>query len=87
MRSLWRRSVCLTFAVLAWPSLALAQAYPSKPVTWLIPFSAGGPTDVLARTVAPKLSEALGVPVVVDNRPGAGGSTAMAALAKAKPDG
>lgn len=87
MRALWKRRVCLTLATLAWPSLALAQAYPSKPITWLIPFSAGGPTDVLARTVAPKLSEVLGVAIVVDNRPGAGGGTAMAALAKAKPDG
>jgi tripartite-type tricarboxylate transporter receptor subunit TctC len=64
-----------------------AQAYPSKPITWLIPFPAGGPTDVLARAVAPKLSEALDVTVIVENPPGAGGGTAMVSLAKAKPDG
>jgi tripartite-type tricarboxylate transporter receptor subunit TctC len=64
-----------------------AQAYPSKPITWLIPFPAGGPTDVLARAVAPKLSEALDVTVIVENPPGAGGGTARVSLAKAKPDG
>ncbi|MFY0064816.1 tripartite tricarboxylate transporter substrate binding protein, partial [Acinetobacter baumannii] len=58
-----------------------AQAYPSKPITWLIPFPAGGPTDVLARAVAPKLSEALDVTVIVENPPGAGGGTAMVSLA------
>lgn len=87
MKTLLTRAATLTFAAFAWTSLASAQAYPSKPITWLIPFSAGGPTDVLARAVAPKLSEALGVTVIVENRPGAGGGTAMVALAKAKPDG
>ncbi|NBS57048.1 MAG: tripartite tricarboxylate transporter substrate binding protein, partial [Betaproteobacteria bacterium] len=62
-------------------------AYPSKAIKWLIPFSAGGPTDVLARAIAPKLSEALGQPVVVENRVGAGGSLAMDTVAKAAPDG
>jgi tripartite-type tricarboxylate transporter receptor subunit TctC len=66
---------------------ASAQAYPNKPVRWLIPFSAGGPTDVLARAIAPKLSEGLGVPVLVENKLGAGGSLAMDAVAKAAPDG
>jgi tripartite-type tricarboxylate transporter receptor subunit TctC len=66
---------------------ALAQPYPSKPIRWLIPFSAGGPTDVLARAIAPKLSESLGVPVIVENKVGAGGSLAMDAVAKAAPDG
>lgn len=87
MKTVLTRAATLTFAAFAWASLAFAQAYPSKPITWLIPFSAGGPTDVLARAVAPKLSEALGVTVIVENRPGAGGGTAMAVLAKAKPDG
>ncbi len=68
-------------------SAALAQTYPDRPIRWLIPFSAGGPTDVLARAIAPKLSQALGQPVIVDNRVGAGGSIAMDALAKSAPDG
>ena len=66
---------------------AAAQAYPNKPIKWLIPFSAGGPTDVLARAIAPKLGESLGQAVVVENRVGAGGSLAMDAVAKAAPDG
>jgi tripartite-type tricarboxylate transporter receptor subunit TctC len=64
-----------------------AQAFPNKPIRLLIPFSAGGPTDVLARAIAPKLSESLGVPVIVENKVGAGGSLAMDAVAKAPPDG
>jgi len=66
---------------------ALAQPYPNKAIRWLIPFSAGGPTDVLARAIAPKLGEALGQAVVVENRVGAGGSLAMDTVAKAAPDG
>ena len=68
-------------------SQASGQSYPGKPIRWLIPFSAGGPTDVLARAIAPQLGEALGVPVIVENRVGAGGSLAMDAVAKAPPDG
>lgn len=66
---------------------AFAQGYPNKPIRWLIPFSAGGPTDVLARAIAPNLGEALGVPVIVENKVGAGGSLALDAVAKAAPDG
>jgi tripartite-type tricarboxylate transporter receptor subunit TctC len=66
---------------------AFAQPYPNRPIRWLVPYSAGGPTDLLARAVAPKLGEALGVAVVVENRLGAGGSIAMDAVAKAEPDG
>lgn len=64
-----------------------AQGYPNKPVQWLIPFPAGGPTDLLGRAVAPKLSEALGVPVIVVNKSGAGGTLAMDLVAKTAPDG
>lgn len=74
-----------TLAVVA--GHASAQVYPSKPIEWLVPFSAGGPTDVLARAVAPKLSEARGVPVVVVNKAGAGGTLAMSVVANATPDG
>jgi tripartite-type tricarboxylate transporter receptor subunit TctC len=66
---------------------ALGQAYPAKAVRLLIPYSAGGPTDLLARAIAPKLAEAFGQSVVVENRLGAGGGVAMDAVAKAAPDG
>lgn len=66
---------------------ALAQPYPNRPIRVLVPFSAGGAVDVLARLFASKLAENLGQSVVVENRPGAGGNLASDLLAKATPDG
>lgn len=66
---------------------ALAQAYPSKPVTIIVPFAAGGTTDILARIVGQALTTELGQPVVVDNRAGAGGNIGGQAAAKAPADG
>lgn len=72
-------------AVLA--GAAAAQTYPSQPVRLVVPYPAGGPTDVLGRVIAQKLTESLGQPVVVDNRPGASGNVGSDLVAKAVPDG
>jgi len=66
---------------------AQAQAWPSKPIRYIVPFAAGGTTDILGRMVGAKLSEALGQPVVVENRPGAAGALGVELLAKSPPDG
>jgi tripartite-type tricarboxylate transporter receptor subunit TctC len=64
-----------------------AQAWPSKPIRWVVPFAPGGTTDILARTVGDRLSVALGVPVIIENKPGAGGGVGAEFTARAAPDG
>ena len=68
-------------------SQALAQNYPTKPIRFIVPYPPGGGTDVIARIVQPKLSEALGQPIVIENRGGAGGAVGTEAAAKSTPDG
>ena len=73
--------------LLAFAGGASAQQYPSRPMTMIIPFAAGGPTDVLGRVIAQRMGEVLGQPVVVENVGGAGGMTGSKRVADAKPDG
>jgi tripartite-type tricarboxylate transporter receptor subunit TctC len=80
----WGAAIAL--AVLS--SVAVAQQpWPSKPIRYVVPFAAGGTTDILARTISEKLSVALGQPVIVENKPGAGGGLGASEVAKAPPDG
>src|SRR3954467_7577603 len=70
------------------PTLATAQnTYPTRPVTLVVPFPAGGSTDLVARLVASKMTGVLGQQIIVDNRGGAGGNLGSAAVARAEPDG
>ena len=77
----------LVFALACTAGIAGAQGYPSKAVRLIVPFLAGGSTDIVGRTVAQKLSEMWGQPVVVDNRPGGGTTIGTDAVAKSAPDG
>lgn len=87
-RALLATAIGLTVAA---PALlapaAFAQPWPTKPVTLVVPFPAGGTTDVLARALAEKLQQSLGQPVIVESRPGAGATLGADYVAKAKPDG
>jgi tripartite-type tricarboxylate transporter receptor subunit TctC len=77
----------LGFALLLVAAQAIGQTYPSKPIKVLVGVPPGGPTDTVARAVAPDLAEALGQPVVIENKPGASAVIATDAVAKAPPDG
>lgn len=83
-----RSAVATLVVALGMPLAALAQVWPAaKPVRMVIPFPAGGATDIIGRAVAQRLSSALGQQVVVDNKPGAGGTIGADLVAKASPDG
>src|SRR5258708_38747015 len=66
---------------------AQAQAWPSKPIRIIVPFTPGSGTDIIARTMTERLSPQLGQPIVIENRPGAGGTIGAAGGAKSEPDG
>jgi tripartite-type tricarboxylate transporter receptor subunit TctC len=88
--SSWRvrlLSLAATIALAAASSVAAAETYPSRPVTVIVPFAAGGPTDVLARIITDKMQAPLGQPIVIEDMGGAGGGIAAARVARAAPDG
>ena len=78
----WVASVVLFFVA----AIAFAQ-YPERPITWVVPYPAGGGTDFMSRIVAEQMTKSLGQPIVVDNRAGAAGSIGLVAAARARPDG
>ncbi|NYT86734.1 Bug family tripartite tricarboxylate transporter substrate binding protein [Pollutimonas harenae] len=86
-RTLPFKALLLASTIVGSSASAAATDYPSKPIQMIVPFSAGGTSDFLARTVAEKLGASLDTTVVVDNRPGAGGNIGSAMVARAKPDG
>ena len=84
MRKLWAFTiVVLAFGV----STSSAQDYPSRPVTMIVPYPAGGPTDTLARIMADRINAPLGQPLVIENISGAGGSIGVGRVAHSTPDG
>lgn len=83
--SLARRSFVLSSMLL--PVMAWADAYPSKPIEWVVPYAAGGGTDVVARILSEPMGKALGQPIIVINKPGAATNIGADAVARAKPDG
>ncbi|MES2246489.1 MAG: tripartite tricarboxylate transporter substrate binding protein [Pseudomonadota bacterium] len=82
-----RRALIFAAAALACSAPSFSQTFPSKPIRILVPFPAGGPSDNVSRLIGHRLSETLGQPVVVDNRPGGGGQIAASALLQAPADG
>jgi tripartite-type tricarboxylate transporter receptor subunit TctC len=78
---------CVAALCLAASCASLAEGYPSKPIRLVVPFPAGGATDLFARTLSQKLSEGLGTNLIIDNKPGAGGTIGSDIVAKSSPDG
>jgi tripartite-type tricarboxylate transporter receptor subunit TctC len=79
--------IALLACVAVLPGVAAAQSYPAKPIRMIVPYPAGGATDFFARAVFPKMGEALGQPVLVENRPGAGTAIGASEVARSAPDG
>jgi len=79
--------IALLLGAVASLPAAAQEAFPSRPIRLVVPFAAGGPSDIIARIVAPRMAATLGQPVVIENRVGAGGVTGVDVIAKSRPDG
>ena len=73
--------------LMLWPAVSIAQDFPNHPIRFIVPFPAGGPSDVISRVLTDKMSSMLGQPVVIENRAGAGGLIGINSVAKSAPDG
>jgi tripartite-type tricarboxylate transporter receptor subunit TctC len=82
-----RKAIVLCSTLLLWAGAASALDYPQRPIRVIVPYPPGGGTDAVMRSVAPRLAEILGRPIVVDNKPGGSSSIGLDAVAKARPDG
>ena len=82
-----KRLILVTAALLATGAVLAQAAYPSKPIRFLVPFTAGSGTDLIARTVADTMGKSMGQPIIIENKPGAGGTIAAGQVAKGEPDG
>ncbi|BDG71696.1 Bug family tripartite tricarboxylate transporter substrate binding protein [Roseomonas fluvialis] len=82
-----RRTLLLAPSLLAAPALAQSPAWPNRPIRFVVPLPPGGSSDLMGRMIATRISDAVGQPVVVDNRPGAGGTVGTAFVAQSPPDG
>ena len=82
-----RIALAIGLAAFAFCTASFAQTWPAKPIKWIVPFAPGGTTDILARTIGEKLTVALGQPVIIENKPGAGGGVGADFTAKSPPDG
>jgi tripartite-type tricarboxylate transporter receptor subunit TctC len=87
IRTLTKHAFALALVTLSLPSALHAQAYPSKPVRWIVPYAAGGSADTRARQVAQELTKLWGQPIIIENKPGAGAVPGTDLIAKAVPDG
>lgn len=81
------KRVSTVVAALLLAGSVFAQGYPNKPIKFIVPFTAGSATDIVARTVGEAMSRSMGHPIVVENKMGAGGTIAAAQVAKSDPDG
>jgi len=81
------KGLCAVLALSGFTATTWAEDWPTRPITWIVPFSAGGPTDAMARDIADKVSKQLGTAIVIENAPGAGGTLGATRVARSKADG